>query len=140
MTDIFSKEKRSAVMRAITGKDTKPEIRVRKHLFSKGYRYRKNVKKLTGTPDIVMRKRMTVVFVHGCFWHGHDCSLYKRPQSNTSFWDEKIRKNKERDKLNIKALKAKGWHVITVWECQLKNKKLFEQTMKRLVKRIDANG
>lgn len=118
--DIWSKQKRSAVMAKIRSKDTKPEWIVRRYLFSRGYRYRKNVKGLPGTPDIVLRKYGVVIFIHGCFWHGHEADK-NIPISNHEYWKNKIEKNKSRDKKNIEALKQMGWSVMTVWECQLKS-------------------
>jgi DNA mismatch endonuclease (patch repair protein) len=119
-TDVFSKKKRSEVMRAVKGKDTGPEIRLRKALFALGYRYRLNVKDLPGKPDLVFPKHRSVVFVHGCFWHGHQCKRGARvPKSNRAYWTEKIARNKARDKKNKQALEALGWRVITVWECKL---------------------
>ena len=116
--DIWDKKKRSAVMAKIKSKDTKPEWIVRRYLFSRGYRYRKNVKGMPGTPDIVMRKYGIVIFIHGCFWHGHtDGHL---PHSNVDFWREKIERNKQRDARNKEELKRMGWRVMTIWECQLK--------------------
>lgn len=116
--DIWDKKKRSAVMAKIKSKDTKPEWIVRRYLFSRGYRYRKNVKGMPGTPDIVMRKYGIVIFIHGCFWHGHtDGHL---PHSNVDFWREKIERNKQRDARNKAELKRMGWRVMTIWECQLK--------------------
>ena len=116
--DIWDKKKRSAVMAKIKSKDTRPEWIVRRYLFSRGYRYRKNVKGLPGTPDIVMRKYGIVIFIHGCFWHGHtDGHL---PHSNVEFWRTKIGRNKQRDARNKEALKRMGWRVMTIWECQLK--------------------
>lgn len=117
--DIWSTEKRSAVMAKIRSKDTKPERIVRRYLYSRGYRYRKNVKSLPGTPDIVLRKYGIVIFIHGCFWHGHkvDGSM---PKTNRKFWEEKINKNKQRDERNKALLRRMGWSVMTVWECQLK--------------------
>ena len=117
--DIWSKKKRSAVMAKIRSKDTKPEWIVRRYLFSRGYRYRKNVKGLPGTPDIVLRKYGIVIFIHGCFWHGHevDGSI---PRSNREYWQKKIDDNRRRDERNKEVLKQMGWRVMTVWECQLK--------------------
>ena len=116
--DIWDKKKRSAVMAKIKSKDTRPEWIVRRYLFSRGYRYRKNVKGLPGTPDIVMRKYGIVIFIHGCFWHGHtDGHL---PHSNVEFWRTKIERNKQRDARNKEELKRMGWRVMTIWECQLK--------------------
>ena len=117
--DIWDKEKRSAVMARIRSKDTKPELIVRRYLYHRGYRYRKNVKGLPGTPDIVLRKYGVVIFVHGCFWHGHEVDGHI-PHSNSTFWQKKIERNKARDKRNKDALREMGWNVITVWECQLK--------------------
>ena len=121
-TDVFSKEKRSEVMRAVKGRDTKPEIALRKKLFALGLRYRLNVKELPGKPDLVFPKHKTVVFVHGCFWHGHNCKRGRRqPKQNAEYWIEKIARNKARDKKNAAELKKLGWRVIAVWECELKD-------------------
>lgn len=117
--DIWNKKKRSAVMAKIKGKDTKPEWIVRRYLFSRGYRYRKNVKGLPGTPDIVLRKYGIVIFIHGCFWHGHEEDGHI-PHSNSDYWRKKIERNQQRDKKNKEALKQLGWRVMTIWECQLK--------------------
>lgn len=117
--DIWSKEKRSAVMARIRSRDTKPEWIVRRYLFSRGYRYRKNVKGLPGTPDIVLRKYGIVIFIHGCFWHGHEPHGHI-PHTNSGFWQKKIERNKQRDARNKEALQRMGWRVMTVWECQLK--------------------
>ena len=117
--DIWDKKKRSDVMAKIRSKDTKPEWIVRRYLYSRGYRYRKNVKGLPGTPDIVLRKYGIVIFIHGCFWHGHEVDGHI-PHSNVDFWRKKIERNKQRDEHNKEALKKMGWKVMTVWECQLK--------------------
>ena len=117
--DIWDKKKRSAVMAKIRSKDTKPELIVRRYLWSRGYRYRKNVRGLPGTPDIVLRKYRVAIFVHGCFWHGHEVDGHI-PHSNSEFWKKKIERNKARDKRNKKELKRMGWSVMTIWECQLK--------------------
>ena len=117
--DIWDKKKRSAVMAKIKGRDTKPEWIVRRYLFSRGYRYRKNVKGLPGTPDIVLRKYGIVIFIHGCFWHGHEIDGHI-PRSNSEFWRKKIERNKLRDARDKEALKKLGWQVMIVWECQLK--------------------
>lgn len=106
-------------MARIRSKDTKPELIVRHYLYSRGYRYRKNVKTLPGTPDIVMSKYNTIIFIHGCFWHGHDVDSLV-PHTHTEFWKEKIELNKLRDARNKEALRNMGWNVITIWECQLK--------------------
>ena len=120
--DVHSKEVRSYNMSRIKGKDTKPEETVRKYLFSQGFRYRKNDKRLPGTPDIVLPKYKTVIFVNGCFWHKHNCPRFVWPASNEDYWKLKIQRNVERDKRNIEELRSQGWNVITVWECELKKK------------------
>jgi DNA mismatch endonuclease (patch repair protein) len=130
MTDVFAPEKRSWLMSHIKGKNTKPEIKVRKMIYSMGYRYRLNVKELPGKPDIVLRNRRKVIFVHGCYWHGHkDCSRAHRPSSNIDFWNDKIEANMRRDEKVIRELKAAGWSVFIVWECQLRH---AEEVEKRL--------
>lgn len=134
--DVHSKETRSYNMSQIHNKNTKPEEKVRKHLFSKGFRYRKNDKRLPGTPDIVLPKYKTVIFVNGCFWHGHEgCRYFVMPKTNTVFWENKIKGNIERDKKQVKELQDNGWTVITVWECQLKPKTI-DQTLSLLESRI----
>ena len=121
MADVHSPETRSYNMSRIRGKDTKPEELVRKYLFSQGFRYRKNDARLPGKPDIVLPKYKTVIFVNGCFWHGHeDCKYYVLPKTNTDFWKAKIERNKARDLAEQHKLASMGWHCITVWECQLK--------------------
>ena len=137
MADIKSKEDRSRNMSAIKGKDTKPEIIVRKYLFSKGLRYRIHVKKLPGSPDIVLPKYKTVIFVHGCFWHGHEgCKYFKMPKSNEYFWEQKINRNRARDIANEFVLQTEGWRVIRIWECELKKVKDREITLERLYQEI----
>ena len=117
--DIWDKKKRSAVMAKIKRKDTKPELLVRRYLYSRGYRYRKNVKGLPGTPDIVLKKYGIAIFIHGCFWHGHQIDGHI-PHSNSDFWQKKIKRNQIRDEKNKIELKKMGWKVMTIWECQLK--------------------
>lgn len=117
--DIWSKKKRSTVMAKIRSRDTKPERIVRHYLFLRGYRYRKNFKGLPGTPDIVLPKYGVVIFINGCFWHGHAVDGHI-PHSNSVFWREKIERNKQRDEANKEMLVRMGWRVMTVWECQLK--------------------
>jgi len=119
--DRISPEKRSEIMSRIKGKDTKPELVVRRLLHRMGYRFRLHRKDLPGKPDVVLPKWRTVVFVHGCFWHGHDCPRGSGPATNAEFWREKIRRNKERDERATAELEAAGWAVKTVWECELKN-------------------
>ena len=121
MTDIHTPQQRHTNMVSIRSKDTKPEILVRKYLWGQGFRYRLNSPRLPGHPDIVLRKYRTCIFVNGCFWHGHDgCRYYVVPKTNTAFWLEKIRRNKERDRKEQQALARMGWHCITVWECDLR--------------------
>lgn len=122
MADNHTKEIRSMNMSHIRSTNSKPEEIVRKYLFSKGFRYRKNVKKLPGCPDIVLPKYQTVVFINGCFWHKHDCPRFVWPSSNQDYWRSKILRNVERDQLSYQELEALGWKVIVVWECELKKK------------------
>lgn len=135
MADNHTKEVRSRNMSHIRSKNTKPEEKVRKYLFSKGFRYRKNVRSLPGSPDIVLPKYKTVIFVNGCFWHKHDCSRFVWPSSNEDYWIPKIQRNVERDESNKQQLMATGWNVLVVWECQLK-KKIFQATMSELITNI----
>lgn len=135
MSDTVSKDVRSRNMAAIRCKDTSPEVRVRKYLFSHGFRYRKNVKGMPVKPDLVLRKYNTCIFVNGCFWHKHDgCKYFVWPKSNTEFWKAKIESNVERDKRNYIKLINEGWKVIVVWECDIKNN--FQQTMNELVVKL----
>lgn len=122
-------------MSHIRSVNTKPEEVVRKYLFSKGFRYRKNVRSLPGTPDIVLSKYRTVVFVNGCFWHKHECKRFVFPSSNTDYWIPKILRNVERDEKNYQLLAADGWRVLTVWACELKMKNR-EERLTRLVTEI----
>ena len=135
MADNHSKEVRSMNMSHIRSKNTKPEEIVRKYLFSKGFRYRKNVRKLPGCPDIVLPKYKTAIFVNGCFWHKHDCSRFVWPSSNQEYWIPKISRNVQRDQEHYQELRESGWNVLVLWECQLK-KKLFDSTMEQLVRDI----
>ena len=135
MADIKSREARSRNMSAIHGKNTRPEITVRKYLFSQGFRYRTNVADLPGKPDIVLRKYKTVVFVNGCFWHLHEgCRYFVWPRQNAEFWKKKISGNAERDQRNYGMLRDMGWHVAVVWECRLKTAR--EDTLKQLADEI----
>ncbi len=136
MSDIFSKKKRSQIMSNVKSKNTKPEVIVRKYLHSKGFRYRINVKELPGKPDIVLPKYKTVIFVNGCFWHGHDCPAGKLPETNRKFWEEKINGNKKRDKKNYKKLNESGWKVIIIWECEIKTNQSKKNTLESLIKNI----
>lgn len=139
MADNHTKDVRSKNMSHIRSTNTKPEENVRKYLFSKGFRYRKNVKGLPGYPDIVLAKYKTVIFVNGCFWHKHDCPRFVWPSSNEEYWIPKIKRNVERDKANQAELKAAGWNVIIIWECELK-KKIFNETMSLVVAEIKNNS
>ena len=117
MTDIVDPATRSRLMSGIRGKDTRPEMLVRKALHARGFRFRLHVKDLPGRPDIVLPKFRAVIFVHGCFWHGHDCRYFKVPQTRTGFWLDKIGKNQERDRQQLEKLGQQGWRVLVVWEC-----------------------
>jgi len=136
LADIFSREKRSEIMANIRGKETKPEIIVRKFLFSKGFRFRKNVKTLPGTPDITLPKYNTVILIHGCFWHKHkNCKKAQLPETRKQFWEKKINENVERDKKNIRQLKKAGWKVIVLWQCKLGTKQ-SEKWQKTLIEKL----
>lgn len=129
--DVHTKETRSYNMSQIKNKNTKPEEIVRKYLFNRGLRYRKNVKKLPGCPDIVLPRYGVVIFINGCFWHVHDgCKYFKWPQNNKEFWETKLLGNKKRDAENISELKQLGWRVLVVWECELKKQFLTERLNK----------
>ena len=134
--DRLTHKQRHYNMSQIRSKDTCPEIMVRRYLFSKGLRYRKNDKKLPGHPDIVLPKYRTVIFVNGCFWHGHEnCEYFRLPQTNTSFWEEKIARNKKRDMITNEKLIKDGWKTITIWECELKKaeqQKTFENLLQEI--------
>lgn len=134
--DVHNKETRSYNMSRIKGKKTKPEEIVAKYLFSQGFRYRRNVKKLPGTPDIVLKKYKTVIFVNGCFWHMHEgCKYFVWPKDNAEFWKNKLLANKERDEKEQEDIEELGWKVIVVWECQLK-RAARERTLNWLVEKI----
>lgn len=134
MADIVDPATRSRMMAGIRSGETYPEKLVRSFLFKRGFRFRKNVRDLPGTPDIVLAKHASVVFVHGCFWHRHSrCKYATSPKTNIKFWEKKLNANRERDRLNQKRLRALGWRVITIWECQLD-----ESHLERLAKNILA--
>ncbi len=137
MADNHSKEVRSINMSHIRSTNSKPEEIVRKYLFAEGFRYRKNVKKLPGCPDIVLPKYKTVIFVNGCFWHKHDCPRFVWPSSNQDYWRPKILRNIERDNQSRKELETLGWKVITVWECELK-KNVLNETLGKLIAELKA--
>ncbi len=126
-------------MSKISGTETKPEIIVRKFLHSKGIRYRKNDKRYPGKPDILLPKYRTIIFVHGCFWHGHNCKAAKVPNTRTLFWVDKINGNVKRDEEIIKSLKEMGWKIIIVWQCQLKNFKLREKRLMQILSELKSN-
>lgn len=139
MADVLTPQQRSYNMSRIRNKNTKPEEIVRKYLFSRGFRYRKNVSKLPGKPDIVLPKYKTIVFVNGCFWHKHEgCHYFVWPKNNAEFWKKKIEDNVKRDVYNYEELKELGWHVIVVLECELKSA-CRKETLNRLVENIYAN-
>ena len=138
MADVHSPEIRSYNMSMIHGKDTKPEEKVRKYLFSHGFRYRKNDRRLPGTPDIVLPKYHTVIFINGCFWHMHKgCKYFSWPKSNVEFWKEKLYKNVFRDQKQQKELKTLGWKVIVIWECDIKHN--FEDNMTKIIDIIQSS-
>lgn len=137
--DIHDKKTRSYNMSQIKSQSTKPEKMVRKYLFTHGFRYRKNDRRLPGTPDIVLPKYRTVIFVNGCFWHGHNqCRYFVIPKSNTEFWVDKINKNIARDAVNTDKLISLGWNVITIWECELKKDKR-EDTLLTLLHKLESS-
>ena len=129
MADFFTKEKRSWIMSRVKGRDTKPEILVRSVIHRMGYRFRVHRSDLPGNPDIVLPRHGKIIFVHGCFWHGHKrCPRSKRPTTNKSFWNEKLNKNIDRDKRQQKEIKNMGWKVLVVWQCEIrKPSKLLEK-------------
>jgi DNA mismatch endonuclease (patch repair protein) len=140
MADVHSREVRSYNMSKIRGKNTIPEILVRKYLFSKGLRYKLHDKQLPGTPDIILPKYKTIIFVHGCFWHGHeDCKYYVVPKTRAEWWQNKINTNKANDDRAIQSLTTAGWNIITVWECNLKIGKR-EETLNALYQKITTSN
>ena len=137
MADVFSIKKRSQIMASVSGKDTKPEILVRRKLFSEGFRYRKNDSRYPGKPDIVIPKYNTIIFIHGCFWHGHKgCKHSELPTSNVDYWKTKISKNINRDKKNIVELQRQGWTVIVIWECEIETIDKRENRLNKLIGEI----
>lgn len=146
MTDVYGPEKRSAVMRRVKGRDTSPELKVRRALTRLGARYRLHRKDLPGRPDIVMPGRRLVIFVHGCFWHGHDCARGARvPKQNRDYWVAKVVRNVARDAKSCRALEDLGWRVETIWECELKDGQALEARLVALLepipfKRTGLNG
>ena len=140
MADHLTPEKRSWNMSHIRSKDTSPEVMVRKYLFSQGFRYRKNVSSLPGKPDIVLPKYHSIIFVHGCFWHSHPgCKRSNIPKTKEDYWIPKLKRNVNNDIKHYDDLKALGWNVIIVWECELK-KNIFDQTMTKVITQILENA
>lgn len=134
MSDVFTPEKRSAVMRRVKGRDTAPELKVRKALTALGARYRLNRRDLPGSPDIVMAGRRLAIFVHGCFWHGHDCPRGSRvPKTNRDYWTAKVARNVARDARAAAELAAAGWRVETIWECDLKDAGALQARLEALL-------
>lgn len=134
MTDVFDAQKRSAVMARVRGKDTKPEMRARRLLTQLGARYRLHRKDLPGSPDIVLPGRKLAIFVHGCFWHGHDCKRGARtPKANADYWLTKISRNRARDITSREALQAAGWRVETLWECEMKDEATLRERLSALL-------
>lgn len=137
--DIMTPEQRHGCMSHIHSKDTGPEVAVRRELFRRGFRYRVNDRKLPGSPDLVLVKYRTAIFVNGCFWHGHKgCPKYVLPKSNVEFWTEKISRNQERDLVNIQRLESLAWSVIIVWECELSKQKI-DATVERIINELSSN-
>ncbi len=134
--DIYPSKKRSEIMSKILSEETKPELIVGKYLSSNGFRFRKNLKSLPGKPDIVMEKLRTVVFVNGCFWHGHHCKAGKLPESNKDFWKSKIESNIERDKHKKKELNRSDWKVITIWQCEINTISKRDKKLPKLLKEL----
>ncbi len=134
--DRLTPEQRHKNMSNVRNRGTKPELKVRKWLWQRGFRYRLNDKNILGCPDIVLRKFHTVIFINGCFWHGHEnCKKAHLPETNKEFWTKKIQGNMKRDKINCDSLQKSGWQVIVIWECQIK-KMFFENTMLEVEQKI----
>ena len=137
MLDIFSPPKRSQIMSSIKGYDTKPELMVRSLLHRMGYRFRIRQGRLPGNPDVVLHSHKKVIFIHGCFWHGHKrCKRSRRPNSNIEFWSQKLDKNMARDKRQIRDLRRVGWKVLVVWQCQLKDVKKLEKKLRKFMNEL----
>lgn len=136
MADIFGKKERSRIMSRIRGTNTTPEINIRRALYARGFRYRLHSKTLPGRPDLVFKKLNAVIFIHGCFWHNHDCAYGKLPATHKKFWTEKLTRNAQRDKEHIAQLRHAGWRVKVIWGCMLKNRK--EIASRRMLNRLIA--
>jgi len=135
MTDIFTPERRSAIMASIHSADTLPEIELRRLVHALGYRFRLHRSDLPGTPDVILPKHRAVIMMHGCFWHCHRCQDGRRPGSNTEYWDKKLEGNVRRDKKSVAALRRLGWRCLVVWECQLKKK---DRLIGRLIRFLEG--
>lgn len=134
--DKLSKKRRSEIMSRIRSKNTSPEMKVRSLVYRLGYRYRLHYEKLPGKPDLAFQTRKKVIFVHGCFWHGHEnCSKGKLPKSNLEFWEPKIARNKERDSENTREINLRGWQILPIWQCELKNIPILEAKIIRFLER-----
>ena len=149
MSDVLTPEQRSRCMSRIRGVNTKPEQVIRKALFANGFRYRLNVSTLPGKPDLVLRRYHACIFVHGCFWHGHECHLFRWPGTNRQFWETKINANRMNDARSIESLIRNGWRVLVIWECALRGKhrvpieKVCQRTQQWLQsnrKRLEVEG
>jgi DNA mismatch endonuclease (patch repair protein) len=128
--DTFSPQQRSEIMRRVRSQDTKPEMIVRRLVHRRGFRYRLHAKELPGRPDLVFPKRRKIVFVHGCYWHAHRCPASALPETHRDYWEAKLRRNAERDKRTVRQLRKAGWAVLTIWECQTRNR---ERLASRLI-------
>ena len=135
MPDIVNKSKRKEMMAGIRSKNTRPELLIRQQLFARGFRYRLHRKDLPGNPDIILKRYNAVIFINGCFWHCHNCHLFKWPQTRQEFWEKKIMSNTRRDGKNYALLKENGWRVLVIWECSLKGK--FKQDLSHLMSKIE---
>ncbi len=133
MTDVVDSQTRSRMMAGIQGKNTKPELLIRSYLHNNGFRYRIHSKKLPGKPDLVLNKYRAVIFVNGCFWHGHNCSLFKWPKTREDFWRNKITRNIENDQMNIDKLKSLNWRICIIWECSIKG---ANKDISKVIKKI----
>lgn len=142
MTDVLTPDQRRLNMKRIKGKDTKPEMLLRRSLHAAGFRFRLHVKQLPGCPDLVFPRYHAVVQIHGCFWHGHNCPLFRLPATRTEFWETKISGNQDRDRLAANALQTAGWRILTVWECSLRgpSRLPIDEVLKRCTSFIKGNS
>lgn len=138
MVDVHTKKQRAYNMSRIKSKDTRPELEIRKLLFKQGLRYRLHRKDLPGKPDLVFSKYKAVVFINGCFWHYHDCKLFKMPETRKDWWEDKLVKNKERDKRNLSQLLDSGWRVMVIWECAWRGKGSVSVHIGKISEKISA--